>query len=172
MNLPRSAADVLADHVTMELECIDRMYLNLYVPKLAFPGGVAYYFRDHRGQPFVSSALMEPITRDFVGSIHQFIADKDLDLVHFKKGERKEDIAHDYLAEHDGTEGVLFVGRAQEKTNVLRTQRRHNPVPGKDYPWLIPDTAMVNHFYFLRHEVARCERARRREGRPMLLSTA
>ena len=106
MNLPRSAADVLADHVTLELECIDRMYMNLYVPKLAFAGGIAYYFRDHRGQPFVSSALMEPITRDFVGSIHQFIADKDLDLVHFKKGERKEDIAHGYLAEHDGTEGV------------------------------------------------------------------
>jgi hypothetical protein len=92
--------------------------------------------------------------------------------VDIEGGERKEDIAHEYLAEHDGAEGVLFVGRAQEKTNVLRTQRRRNPVTGKAYPWLVPDTAMVNHFYFLRHEVARCERARRREGRPMLLSTA
>ncbi|MGA2307659.1 MAG: hypothetical protein ABSH29_26240, partial [Acidimicrobiales bacterium] len=44
-------------------------------------------------------------------------------------------------------EGVLFVGRAQEKA-VFRTQRRHNPVTGKAYPWLVPDTAMVNHFYF------------------------
>ena len=43
---------------------------------------------------------------------------------------------------------ILFVGRAQEKTNVLRTQRRRNPITGKAYPWLVPDTAMVNHFYF------------------------
>lgn len=34
MNLPRSVADVLADHVTLEVESIDRMYLNLYQPRL------------------------------------------------------------------------------------------------------------------------------------------
>jgi hypothetical protein len=148
MTLPRSAADVLADHVTMELECIDRMYLNVYVPKLAFANGIAYFFREHRGQPFVSSALMSPITEAFVASIHEFIGAKGLELVHFKKAQRKDDIAHEYLAGHDGREGILFVGRAQEKTNVFRTQRRHNPVTGKAYPWLVPDTAMVNHFYF------------------------
>ena len=148
MTLPRSAADVLADHVTWELECIDRMYLNLYVPKLMFANGIACFFRDHRGQPFVSSALMDPMTKAFVGGIHRFIGDHGVDLVHFRKGERKDDIAHRYLADHDGSEGVLFVGRAQEKTNVFRTQKRRNPVTGKTYPWLVPDTAMVNHFYF------------------------
>ena len=29
VTLPRSATDVLADHVVWELECIDRMYLKL-----------------------------------------------------------------------------------------------------------------------------------------------
>ena len=148
MTLPRSAADVLADHVEWELECIDRMYLNLYVPKLMFGDGIAHFFRSHRRQPFVSSALMDPMTKDFVRSIHGFIADHGLDLVHFRKGERKDDIAQCYLAGHDGSEGVLFVGRAQEKTNVFRTQKRRNPVTGKTYPWLVPDTALVNHFYF------------------------
>ena len=148
MTLPRNAADVLADHVTWELECIDRMYLNLYVPKLMFANGIACFFRDHRGQPFVSSALMDPMTKAFVAGIHRFIADTGVDLVHFRKGERKDDIAHRYLADHDGAEGVLFVGRAQEKTNIFRTQKRRNPVTGKTYPWLVPDTAMVNHFYF------------------------
>lgn len=57
-------------------------------------------------------------------------------------------LAQRYLAGHDGSEGVLFVGRAQEKTNVLRAQKRRNPVTGKTYPWLVADTAMVNHFYF------------------------
>ena len=42
MTVARSVADVLAEHVTLEVECIDRMYLNVYVPKLQFVerGGV------------------------------------------------------------------------------------------------------------------------------------
>jgi hypothetical protein len=148
MTLPRSAADVLASDVVWELECIDRMYLNLYVPKLMFADGVAHFFRSHRGQPFVSSALMDPMTKDFVRSIHRFVDDHGVDLVPFRKGERKDDVAHRYLAGHDGSEAILFVGRAQEKTNVFRTQKRRNPMTGKTYPWLVADTAMVNHFYF------------------------
>ncbi len=148
MTLPRSVGDVLADHVTLEVECIDRMYLNLYVPKLMYPAGVASFFRYHRGMPFASSALMDPITKAFVASIHRFVADHGVDLVHFEKGQRKDDVAQAYLAGHDGSEAVLFVGRAQEKTTVFRTQRRHNPETGAAYPWLVRDTAMVNHFYF------------------------
>jgi hypothetical protein len=147
MTLPRSVADVLSSHVTLEVECIDRMYLNLYVPKLMYPAGVAAFFKYHRGMPFASSALMDPITKAFVASIHSFVADHGVDLVHFQKGQRKDDVAHGYLAGHDGSEGVLFVGRAQERTTVFRTQRRRNPETGAAYPWLVRDTAMVNHFY-------------------------
>jgi hypothetical protein len=148
VTLPRSAADVLAEHVTWELECIDRMYLNLYVPKLMFASGIDYFFRGHRGNLFTSSALMDPMTKNFVASIHRYVKDHDLDLVHFVKDERKDDVAKAYLAGHDGTEEILFVGWAQEKAAVFRTHKRRNPVTGKTYPWLVPDTAMVNHFYF------------------------
>ena len=148
MTVPRTVAEVLDEHVTLEVECIDRMYLNLYQPKLMWPGGVVGFFKEHRGMPFVSSALMDPITKDFVASIHRFIADNGLDLVHFEKGQRKDDVAHDYLARHDGTEGILFVGRAQEKTTVFRTEKRVNAETGRAYPWIVTATAMVNHFYF------------------------
>jgi hypothetical protein len=50
MTIPHSVAEVLAEHVTLELECIDRMYLNLYVPMLQTEQGVAWFFRHHRGQ--------------------------------------------------------------------------------------------------------------------------
>jgi hypothetical protein len=52
MTVPRSVADVLADHVTLEIESIDRMYCNLYVPGLQHVNGVVGFFRGHRGQPF------------------------------------------------------------------------------------------------------------------------
>jgi len=147
MTLPRSVADVLAEHVTMELECIDRMYLNLYQPKLMWPGGVVGFFKGHRQMPFASSALMDPISKEFVASIHRFIKTEGVDLVHFVAGQRKDDVALGYLAEHDGTEGVLFVGRAQEKTKVFRTEKRRNPVTGSTYPWIVTGTSIVNHFY-------------------------
>jgi hypothetical protein len=148
VTLPRSVADVLDDHVVFELECIDRMYLNLYQPKLMWPGGVVGFFKGHRGMPFVSSALMDPMTKDFVASIHRFVVEHGLDLVHFEKGVRKDDVAQCYLAGHDGSEGILFVGWAQEKTTVYRTEKRVNRETGNSYPWLVMATALPNSFYF------------------------
>ena len=149
MTVPATMAEVLDEHVIFEVDCIDRMYLNLYQPKLMFAAGVVGFFKGHRGMPFASSALMDPMTTAFVEGIHRFIRDHGVDLVHFAKGQRKDDIAHDYLAAHDGkTEQILFVGRAQEKTRVYRTEKRVNPVTGKAYPWIVTATALPNHFYF------------------------
>jgi hypothetical protein len=146
--VPRSVADVLADHVTLELECIDRMYLNLYVPKLVYPAGVVGFFKYHRDKPVVSGALMDPITKAFVADIHAFVKAHDLDLVQFVKGQRKDDVALSYLAGHDGAEGVTFVGRAQEKQSVFRTEQRVNPHTGARYPFIVRATSIVNQFYF------------------------
>jgi len=148
MTLPRTVADVLDEHVVFHLECIDRLYLNLYQPKLMWPGGVAGFFKGHRGMPFVSGALMDPISKAFVGSIHRFVRDQGLDLVAFEKAMRKDDVAQAYLAGHDGSEGILFVGRAQEKTTVYRTEKRVNRDTGKAHPWLVTASALPNHFYF------------------------
>jgi hypothetical protein len=48
MTIARSVADVLADHVVLAYEVIDRMYLNVYVPHLQAVGGVLGYLRVHR----------------------------------------------------------------------------------------------------------------------------
>ncbi|MCA1708007.1 MAG: hypothetical protein LC808_33925 [Actinobacteria bacterium] len=148
MTVARSVADVLADHVVFEVECIDRMYLNVYQPRLQHTAGAAAFFRHHRGHQFASSALMGPMTETFVASIHQFIDEHGLDLVHFAKGQRKDDVTQQFLAGHDGSEEVLFVGRAQEKATVTRTERRRDRATGTSYAWLVKATALVNHFYF------------------------
>jgi hypothetical protein len=147
MTLSRSAAEVLAEHVTLEVECIDRMYLNVYVPKLQFVNGVVFFLRHHRGQPFASSALLEPISQDFIAGLYRFARDQGVPIVDFVKGQRKDDVAHQFLAELEGDEGVLFVGTAQEKAPVFRTEKRRNPATGATYPWIVRTTAMVNHFY-------------------------
>lgn len=147
MSLPRSVAEVLAEHVTLEVEGIDRMYLNVYVPQLQREQGVACFFRFHRGHQFASSALMDPISKTFVAALEEFARREKIPVVHFRKGQRKDDIAAQHLRNFTQTEGVVFIGKAQEKTPVFRTERRRNEKTGATYPWLVRSTAMVNHFY-------------------------
>ena len=154
MTLPRSAADVLAGHVLFEIEAIDRMYLNVYQPRLQHGAGIAAFFVGHRGHRFASSALMAPMTAAFTADIDHFVATRGLDLVRFAKGQRKDDVTREYLqrAELDDRglvpAQVLYVGVAQEKQRVFRTSKRRNPVTGATYPWLVPGSAVVNQYYF------------------------
>ena len=154
MTLPRSAADVLADHVLFEIEAIDRMYLNLYQPRLQHGAGIAAFFVGHRGYRFASSALMAPMTTAFTADISHFIAARGLDLVRFAPGQRKDQVTAGYLqrAELDDRglvpAQVLYAGVAQEKQKVFRTSKRRNPVTGATYPWLVPATGVVNQYYF------------------------
>ena len=66
--------------------------------------------------------------------------------MHFGK-ERKDDLTQRYLAGFPAREGVLYVGRGQEKAVVWSTQKRRRP-DGTTYAWLVKTSAMVNHFYF------------------------
>ena len=127
MSLPRTVGQILRDHTTLEVQSIDRMYLNVYVPGLQYESGVAAFFRSHRGQPFASSALMAPMSKAFVAAIEGFVAEHALPLIAFAKGQRKDDVMAQHLARFTGDEGILFVGKAQEKAAVCRTEKRRNP---------------------------------------------
>ena len=148
MTLPRTAAQVLSDHVVFEVRAVDRLLLSFRQPRLQYGSGIHGFFCHHRGNRYVSSALMHPMTEMFAADIHHYVDARDLDLVHFAKGQRKDQVAREYLEGHDGGERILFVGRAQEKTRVWRTGQRRDAVTGRRYPWLGKQSAMVNHWYF------------------------
>ncbi len=148
MSVARSAAEVLNDHVTLQIEGIDRMYLNAYIPKLQYEMGVVGFFRKHLDYQFASSALMDPISKRFIAAIEAFVRERGVELITFKKGQRKDTIAGDYRAKFGGEEGVLFVGKAQEKATVFRTEKRKHPETGKVYPWIVRTTGLVNQYYF------------------------
>jgi hypothetical protein len=147
MSVPRSVAEVLTEHVTLEVEGIDRMYLNVYIPGLQREQGVASFFRFHRGHQFASSALMDPISKAFVAALEEYARRERIPLVQFRKGQRKDDIAAEQRKKFTKGEGVVFIGKAQEKAPVFRTERRRNEKTGATYPWLVRSTAMVNQFY-------------------------
>jgi hypothetical protein len=122
--IAQSAADILANHVKLSLEGIDRMYLNVYVPRLQREQGIVWFFREHRGQPLPSAALISPMSRRFVAELETFAAKHGLPLVKFHKGQRKDDVMAAHLCKYGKEEGVVFIGKAQEKTPVFRTERR------------------------------------------------
>jgi hypothetical protein len=146
MTLPRTVADVLTDHVVFEVECIDRMYCNVYLPQLQHPGGLLGYVQRQLGLPIASTAPLGKITDAFSAAMRRFARDQQLPWVDFGKGQRKDDLMHQHLARCTAKEGVLFIGRAQEKTVLFRTERRRN-ANGDSYPWIVRATGMVTRFY-------------------------
>jgi hypothetical protein len=141
----KTVAEILSNHVTFELEAIDRMYLNAYVPSLQTGAGFVYFLKTQLGARVPSTVMVAPMSQRFVAAMERFVETEGVDLVTFEKGQRKDDVAQQYLATFTGDEGVLFVGKAQEKASVFRTEKRRDA--RGVYPWIIRSTAMVNHYY-------------------------
>jgi hypothetical protein len=142
-----NVGELLGDHVLLELEGIDRLYLNLYQPLLQTPGGVVSFFKKHRGNRVVSSLLMGPMSSTFVSAMKRFAGVNGVEWVRFEKGQRKDDVARDRLKDFDQEEGVLFVGVAQERFSTFRTLKRRDPVSGASFPWLYRSSVMCNQYY-------------------------
>src|SRR3990167_7276127 len=141
----KNVAEIIQHHVTFELEGIDRMYLNAYVPSLQTGGGIVYFLKTQLGVRVPSTVMVAPMSQRVVDAMGRFVKAEGVDLITFEKGQRKDDIAQKYLATFTGKEGVLFVGKAQEKASVFRTEKRRDA--RGVYPWIIRSTAMVNHYY-------------------------
>jgi hypothetical protein len=54
----KSVAEILEKHVTFELECVDLMYLNAYVPSLQRASGFVWFLRSQLGCRVLSTAMV------------------------------------------------------------------------------------------------------------------
>jgi hypothetical protein len=142
MTLPRTVADVLSGHVTFEVECVDRMYLSVCVPQLQYATGLVSYIHRRLGKPVASAAALAPVSEAFTRSVRSFAASCGIPWADFARGQRKDDVALEFLAGFTGTEGVLFIGRAQEKVPLFRTRKRRR-ADGSSCPWIAAETGVV-----------------------------
>src|SRR5438046_392430 len=111
--IAQSVAEIVSRHVKLTVEGIDRIYLNVYVPRLQYEQGIVGFFRAHRGQPLPSAALMSPMTRDFVMKLEDFAARHGIAVVPFCKGQRKDDVMAEHLRHFKRQEGIVFVVKAR-----------------------------------------------------------
>ena len=126
-----TAADMVAGHVALDVSCLDRLYLNGYVNKLQTPGGVVYFFHDHRGKPIVSPALFEPIGEKFRRDIKSWAQANGIPVITFKAGERKAEVMAPRLEAAASAERsqIVAVGCAQE-FQLVWTARKRATDPG------------------------------------------
>jgi hypothetical protein len=138
--------DLLRDHVTLTVECLDRLYLNGYIPTLQVPGQLVNFLMGHRGNPLPSPALLERITKDFADGIKRFAEQGQIPIVHFESGQRKDEVAAEYRQHFDRPEGVVFIGIAQEKAQAVKARKREQGGRiGFDFS---RDAVRVNYYYF------------------------
>ncbi|MCA1692150.1 MAG: hypothetical protein LC733_08130 [Actinobacteria bacterium] len=115
--------DLLEGHVTLDLECLDRIYLNAYIPNLQVSGQVVRFMRDHLHQPIASPAIFERIGNRFREAVTEFARSRDIPVLRFKKGDRRIDMVRPLAAQASGP-GVVAIGVAQEFQWVFTAHKR------------------------------------------------
>mgnify|MGYP003384314328 CR=1 FL=1 len=108
--------DLLEGHVVLDIECLDRIYLNGYVPKLQVGGQVVGFMTGHLGLPIPSPAIMERIGTSFRRAVSRFADDNHIPVIRFEKDDRKIDVMRRYVTAQarTGRSGVAAIGVAQE----------------------------------------------------------
>src|SRR5258707_89727 len=107
--------DVLDGHVALDIECLDRIYLNAYVPILQTSSQVVAFLSGHLGFPFPSPALFRQMGDRFRKAVLSFSDANDIPWVKFEKDEAKLEVMQPHLARQaaTGRSGGTAIGVAQ-----------------------------------------------------------
>ena len=124
--------DALDGHVTLDIACLDRVYLNAYVPNLQVGGQVVSFLTAHLGNPIPSPAVFQRIGDRFRAAVARFVEREHIPVVRFARDDRKADVMRPYLANalRRGRPGVVAVGVAQEFQSVFVGYDRAKDRPG------------------------------------------
>jgi hypothetical protein len=148
--------DVLEGHVALEIECVDRLYLNAYIPALQVGGQVVRFLCGHLGQPIPSPALLGHIGNRFRREVKAFAAEHGLPILVLKKpdrsrwDDRKLDHLRPYLerAEREGRYGVVAIVACQEYQWVLSARNRSKKPSGRPSFEYFKEDRRVGIYYF------------------------
>src|SRR5262249_41154259 len=120
-------ADIIRHHVSLEVRCLDRLYLHASMPKRQTSGGLCSFLRDHLGNPIPSPALFKPMHDRFVTAVERFVSRHAIPVVHFDPGQDKDAIATAHRAHFTAREGVVMLGIAQEKMRAFKAHKQLGP---------------------------------------------
>jgi hypothetical protein len=152
--------EVLDGHVSLEVECIDRLYLNAYVPNLQVGGQVANFLTQHLGFPIPSPALLQKIGNRFRHDVRAFAAEHDIPILSLKKpdrsrwDDRKLDHVRPFLekAEAEGRFGVVAIVQAQEYQWVFSAKNRASTPGAVSFEFVKQDRRVGMYYFYVLDE--------------------
>jgi hypothetical protein len=147
--------DVLDGHVALEVECVDRLLLNAYVPNLQVGGQVARFITGHLGKPIASAAVLGSIGNRFRNEVKRFAARHAIPILQLtapdrsRWDDRKLDHVGPHLdaAEREGRFGVVAIVSGQEYQWVFSARNRAHK-PGAVWFEFFKEKRRVGVYYF------------------------
>jgi hypothetical protein len=147
--------DVLEGHVSLQVDCVDRLLLNAYVPNLQVGGQVATFMIQHRGFPIPSPSIMEKMGNHFRQNVKAFATNNGVPVLALKKpdrtrwDDRKLDHVRPYFekAEAEGRTGVVAIVSAQEFQWVLSGKNRSKTAGAVSFEF-VKEERRVGVYYF------------------------
>src|SRR3954471_21410569 len=112
--------DLLDGHAALDIECLDRIYLNIYVPTLQTSAQVVAFLSGHLGYPFPSPALFNKMGQRFRRAITDYAQATNIPWIKFGKDDDKLAVMTPHLRRQaaTGCSGVAAIGVAQEFQRV------------------------------------------------------
>src|ERR1700678_2186067 len=146
-----TAGELLDGHAVLDIECLDRIYLNAYVPVLQSSGQVVAFITQHLGMPIPSPALMEHIGTKFRRAVESFVSANGIPWVKFGKADRKIDMRQPYLARQaaTGRSGVAAIGVAQEFQRVWAAYQRDTKTAAPQYTFAKADRRVTCYYCYV-----------------------
>src|SRR6266576_2851211 len=143
--------EVLGGHVVLDIECLDRVYLNAYVPILQSSGQVVAFMTQHLGMPIPSPALMKKISTRFRRAVESFAEANGIPWVRFGKDARKAEVMAPYLhkAAATGRSQVAAIGVAQEFQRVWTAYQRDTKTAAPQYTFAKTDRRVTCYYFYL-----------------------
>jgi hypothetical protein len=146
-----TAGELLDGHTVLDIECLDRIYLNAYVPILQSSGQVVAFMTQHLGKPIPSPALMEHIGTRFRKAVESYASSNGIPQVRFGKDDRKIDVMQPYLAAQamTGKSGVAAIGVSQEFQRVWAAYQRDTKTAAPQYTFAKADRRVTCYYFYL-----------------------
>jgi len=135
--------ELLDGHVTLEVECLDRLYLNGYIGRLATGVGLVRFMREQLGKPVASPVVLGQISEKFRETVKTLAQQDSIPVYQFRHKERKDDIANEFRRQRPVRDGIVFIGVAQEKAQAFNGRK----IDGQ-FQFDRDKTVYVNHYYF------------------------
>jgi hypothetical protein len=143
--------DMLDGHSGLDIECLDRIYLNGYVPNLQVSGQVVTFMTRHLGKPVPSPAIFDHIGQRFRRAVKSYIDANNIAVIRFGKDDRKADVMEPYLtaAANTGGSRVAAIGVAQEFAPVWTGYQHQSSSPVPQFTFVKAQRRVTCYYFYV-----------------------